>query len=56
MIQNGNYELLSISKKKERNLHTGVGLTKWRLWEPLRESKQNSINSAIDDDVECPNS
>jgi hypothetical protein len=43
-------------ESEDEKSHTGVGLTKWRLWEPLRDSKQNSSNSAIDDDVECPNS
>jgi hypothetical protein len=56
MIQIGNYELRFLFESEDKNLQTGAGLTKWRLWEPLRDSRQNSSNSAIDDDVECPNS
>jgi hypothetical protein len=55
-ILNGNYELRFLFESKDENLQTGAGLTQRRLWEPLRDSKQNSSNSAIDDDVECPNS
>ncbi len=49
-------ELLALPKNEGENLQTGAGLAKWRLWETLRDSKQNSSNSTIDDDVECQNS
>jgi hypothetical protein len=56
MIQKGNYELRFLFERKDENLQTGAGLRIWRLWEPLRDSRQNSSNSTIDDDVESPNS
>ena len=57
MIQNGNYELLTKPKsdfETSQRMHPAFGKTDSRsLWETLRDSKQNSSNSAIDDDVEC---
>ena len=59
MIQNGNYELLTKPKsdfETSQRMHPAFGMTDSRsLWETLRDSKQNSSNSAIDDDVECTN-
>ena len=60
MIQNGNYELLTKPKsdfETSQRMHLAFGKIASRsLWETLNDSKQNSSNSAIDDDVECMNS
>ncbi len=57
MIQNENYELLTKPKsdfETSQRMHPAFGKIASRsLCETPNNSKQNSSNSAIDDDVEC---